>query len=61
VRPLSNPHPAKGKRHEQCRVGAGPPEPRRERKINEDWAATIVGLVLLVLILLGLIPAWLVP
>lgn len=29
--------------------------------LNEDWAATIVGLVLLVLVLAGVIPGWLVP
>lgn len=31
------------------------------RWLNEDWAATIVGLILLVLILVGVIPGWLVP
>jgi hypothetical protein len=29
--------------------------------LNEDWAATIAGLVLLALVLSGAIPAWLVP
>ncbi|MEV8637710.1 hypothetical protein AB0395_39300 [Streptosporangium sp. NPDC051023] len=29
--------------------------------INEDWAATIVGLVLVVLVLTGVIPVGLVP
>ncbi|MEV4296409.1 hypothetical protein [Microbispora rosea] len=29
--------------------------------INEDWAATIVGLVLLVLVITGVIPTGLVP
>jgi hypothetical protein len=29
--------------------------------LNEDLAATIVGLVLLVLVLAGVIPGWLVP
>jgi hypothetical protein len=29
--------------------------------INEDWAATVVGLVLLALVLTGLLPGWLVP
>ena len=29
--------------------------------LNEDWAATVVGLVLLVLVLTGLLPGWLVP
>lgn len=31
------------------------------RRLNEDWAATIVGLILLALILVGVIPGWLVP
>ncbi|MER7206524.1 hypothetical protein [Streptosporangium sp. NPDC000239] len=29
--------------------------------VNEDWAATIVGLVLLALVLVGVIPVGLVP
>ncbi|GGO22779.1 hypothetical protein GCM10010116_45990 [Microbispora rosea subsp. aerata] len=29
--------------------------------LNEDWAATIVGLVLLALVLIGVIPTGLVP
>lgn len=29
--------------------------------INEDWAATILGLVLLVLVITGVIPVGLVP
>jgi hypothetical protein len=29
--------------------------------INEDWAATIAGLLLLVAVLAGVIPGWLVP
>ena len=29
--------------------------------LNEDWAATVVGLVLLALVLTGLLPGWLVP
>jgi len=29
--------------------------------INEDWAATVLGLVLLALVLIGAIPAGLVP
>ncbi|GHH27662.1 hypothetical protein [Lentzea cavernae] len=35
----------------------------RERKLalNEDWAATIAGLVLLGLVLVGALPGWLVP
>jgi hypothetical protein len=33
----------------------------RRRALNEDWAATIVGLVLLALVLTGLLPGWLVP
>jgi hypothetical protein len=28
---------------------------------NEDWAATVVGLILLALVLTGLLPGWLVP
>jgi len=31
------------------------------RSINEDWAATIVGLALVVLVITGVIPAALVP
>lgn len=45
-----------------------PPAPpdesvRAERRLalNEDWAATVVGLVILVLVLAGVVPAWLVP
>jgi hypothetical protein len=34
---------------------------RRRRALNEDWLATIVGLALLALVLLGVIPGWLVP
>lgn len=33
----------------------------RRFALNEDWAATVVGLVLLVLVLTGLLPGWLVP
>jgi hypothetical protein len=33
----------------------------RRLALNEDWAATIVGLVLLALVLTGLLPSWLVP
>ena len=33
----------------------------RRGALNEDWAATIVGLVLLALVLTGLLPGWLVP
>ncbi|MET9229996.1 hypothetical protein [Lentzea sp. NPDC003310] len=35
----------------------------RERRTawNEDWAATVVGLVLLGLVLAQIIPGWLVP
>ncbi|MEW9553357.1 hypothetical protein [Nonomuraea sp. NPDC050783] len=36
-----------------------PPESRTA--FNEDWAATILGLVLLVLVLVGVIPPGLVP
>jgi hypothetical protein len=31
------------------------------RALNEDWAATFVGLLLLALVLTGLLPGWLVP
>ena len=34
---------------------------RRRFTLNEDWVATIVGLVLLVLVLTGVIPPGLVP
>ncbi|MFC3962696.1 hypothetical protein [Nocardia jiangsuensis] len=37
------------------------PQPERRFPLNEDWLATIVGLVLLVLILAGAVPGWLVP
>ena len=33
----------------------------RRVALNEDWAATVVGLVLLALVLTGLLPGWLVP
>ena len=33
----------------------------RRLALNEDWAATIVGLLLLALVLTGLLPGWLVP
>lgn len=36
-----------------------PPESRTA--FNEDWAATILGLVFLVLVLVGVIPPGLVP
>ena len=35
--------------------------PARRLALNEDWAATVVGLVLLALVLTGLLPGWLVP
>ncbi|MDP9845953.1 hypothetical protein [Streptosporangium lutulentum] len=39
-----------------------PPATDDERTaINEDWAATVVGLVLLALVLIGVIPVGLVP
>ena len=41
--------------------GAPPEQPARTARINEDWAATILGLVLLALALVGAIPAGLVP
>jgi hypothetical protein len=33
----------------------------RRTALNEDWAATIAGLLLLGLVLTGLVPGWLVP
>jgi hypothetical protein len=33
----------------------------RRTSLNEDWLATIVGLVLLLLVLFGAIPGWLIP
>ncbi len=33
----------------------------RRRALNEDWAATAVGLLLLALVLTGVLPGWLVP
>jgi hypothetical protein len=33
----------------------------RRSALNEDWAATIAGLLLLGLVLTGLVPGWLVP
>ena len=33
----------------------------RRIALNEDWAATIAGLLLLGLVLTGLLPGWLVP
>jgi hypothetical protein len=41
----------------------GDPAIRTERRLalNEDWAATVAGLVLLVLVLVGAIPGWIVP
>ncbi|MEV7006176.1 hypothetical protein [Streptosporangium sp. NPDC051022] len=40
----------------------GPPTaPEGRTAINEDWAATVVGLVLVVLVLTGVIPVGLVP
>lgn len=35
--------------------------PRRARRLSEDWVATILGLSLLALALVGAIPAGLVP
>ncbi|TCJ95397.1 hypothetical protein [Nocardia alba] len=39
------------------------PEPRPAGAFswNEDWLATVVGLVLIGLVLIGAIPDWLVP
>jgi hypothetical protein len=33
----------------------------RRLALTEDWAAAVVGLVLLALVLTGLLPGWLVP
>lgn len=47
----------------RCAVQAqdGPVACRGVFTLNEDWVATIVGLVLLVLVLTGVIPTGLVP
>ena len=37
------------------------PHAERRRPVNEDWAATIVGLAILLVVLLGLVPKGLVP
>jgi hypothetical protein len=33
----------------------------RRTSLNEDWLATIVGIALLLLVLFGVIPGWLIP
>lgn len=38
-----------------------PASPRRRWSVSEDWAATVTGLVLLGLALVGVIPAGLIP
>ncbi|MEV0729134.1 MULTISPECIES: hypothetical protein [Polymorphospora] len=38
-----------------------PTQPESTLAFNEDWAATVLGLVLLALVLLGVIPTGLVP
>ncbi|MFC4585170.1 hypothetical protein [Sphaerisporangium corydalis] len=38
-----------------------PPASGGSRAFNEDWAATILGLVLLALVITGVIPTGLVP
>ncbi|MFF0573367.1 hypothetical protein ACFY19_38895 [Streptosporangium saharense] len=43
------------------RPGASPVETEGRAAVNEDWAATVVGLVLLALVLFGVIPVGLVP
>lgn len=40
---------------------AGDVPAQRRLALNEDWLATVVGLLLLALILSGLWPGWLVP
>jgi hypothetical protein len=42
-------------------AAAPPIETASRRSINEDWLATIVGLVLLALVLIGIIGKGLVP
>lgn len=37
------------------------PEARPKRRLSEDWAATLTGLVLLALCLIGAIPEGLIP
>ena len=37
------------------------PARRRGFKVDEDWAATILGLLLLLVVLLGLIPEGVIP
>lgn len=39
---------------------SGQPRPRHVR-LDEDWAATILGLVLLIAVLIGLIPEGVIP
>jgi hypothetical protein len=41
--------------------GSQPSAPARRWVLNEDWSATVIGLVLLALVLSGAIPGWLVP
>ncbi|GGK97238.1 hypothetical protein Sme01_35690 [Sphaerisporangium melleum] len=61
--------PRKGTPHERAAIAGGhvmstqePPTSGESRTaLNEDWAATIVGLVLLVLVITGVIPTGLVP
>lgn len=42
-------------------TSADPPPAVARFTVNEDWAATILGLVLLTLVLIGVIPTGLVP
>jgi hypothetical protein len=44
-----------------ARPSASSGEPPARLALNEDWAATVVGLALLALVLTGLLPGWLVP
>ena len=52
-------------RPESPRPDSPAPDPAvataRRLALNEDWAATVVGLLLLALVLTGLLPGWLVP
>jgi hypothetical protein len=58
--PGPHPDPTSDGTPEPAPAADGVPAQRRTA-LNEDWAATVVGLVLLVLILSGLWPGWLVP
>lgn len=42
-------------------AGSESPDDHRRFSLSEDWAATVVGLLLLALCLLGVLPAELIP